>query len=225
MPGLSIDNIQREIARRANTAQADRLRASGYVSLPTAGLALDEVWSIAVRVRHDHATALTLWELGGRENRLLACFVEESVKITAEQMEAWAADFDSLEITEQCCLHAFARAPAARTKAVEWSERSEPFVRQAGFLLMARLGVWEEGHPDARFKGYFSPLPREVHLAPRPDTWWRRAARWFMRRLSGPNRRRAWDAIEDAREVANLRAQDLNLGDPLDERRDGRSPS
>jgi hypothetical protein len=76
---------------------------------------------------------------------------------------------------------------------------------------MTRLAVWEEGHPDARFKGYFSFLSPNVHMAPRPNSWWRRTGRWFMRRLAGPNRRRAWNAIEDAREVTNLQPQDLDL--------------
>ena len=47
-----------------------------------------------------------------------------------EQMERWAADFDSWDVCDQACGNLFDRTPFAYAKAVEWSGRAGG-VRQA----------------------------------------------------------------------------------------------
>ncbi len=56
------------------------------------------------RIGQNHETALRLWESGIHEARILASMVEEHQKVSDEQMEVWAAKFDSWDLTDQCCI-------------------------------------------------------------------------------------------------------------------------
>ena len=47
-----------------------------------------------------HEFARRLWETGVHEARIIAYLVDDPKRVTEEQMDAWAADFDNWAITE-----------------------------------------------------------------------------------------------------------------------------
>src|SRR5947208_5288740 len=57
--------------------------------------------------------ALRLWRTGIHEARLLATMIDDPGAVMEEQMEAWAADFDSWEVDDQCCSNLFDRTTVA----------------------------------------------------------------------------------------------------------------
>lgn len=71
------------------------------------GVSIYELRKIAKRLGVDHVLALALWETGNHEARLLACFVDDPMAVESEQMEAWAADFDSWDICDQATTSLF----------------------------------------------------------------------------------------------------------------------
>ena len=129
---------------------------------------------------HDHQLALDLWASGIHEARILAALVDVPGQVTEEQMETWAADFDSWDVCDQVCIASFRRTPFAVAKAVEWSARPEEFVKRAGFVLMATLAVHEKKAPDALFLGFLPLITRE---AADGRNFVKKAVNWALRQI------------------------------------------
>jgi 3-methyladenine DNA glycosylase AlkD len=78
--------------------------------------------------------------------------------VTGEQMERWAADFDSWDIVDQCCGNLFEGSNLGYAKALEWSTREEEFVRRAAFSMMATIASHNKSLPDADFEPFFQAI-------------------------------------------------------------------
>ena len=88
--------------------------------------------------------------------------VDDPAAVTEKQMEAWAAAFDSWDLTDQVCGNLFDKTPFAYAKAEEWSAREEEFVKRAGFALVAWL-AWHDGDgPDSAFERFLPLIEREA---------------------------------------------------------------
>jgi 3-methyladenine DNA glycosylase AlkD len=144
------------------------------------GISVAKLRAIARRKGRDHGLAQALWASGFHEARLLAAFVDEPVAVTEEQMEAWAAEFDSWDLVDQCCSNLFDRTPWAYPKAAEWAGREEEFVKRAGFALMAALAVHDKVAPDERFLPFLALVERE---AGDPRNFVKKAVNWALRQI------------------------------------------
>ncbi len=81
----------------------------------------------------DHDLAQELWASGVHEAMVLASMIDDPVKVTADQMDAWANDFDNWDICDQCCLNLFWKTAFAYEKAEDWSCQRQG-VREEGRL-------------------------------------------------------------------------------------------
>ena len=117
------------------------------------GVSIYEIRKVARRLGTDHDLALALWETGNHEARLLACFVDDPAEVTEEQTESWARDFDSWDICDQTTTSLFDLTRHAWSKAVEWAERDQEWVKRGGFALMAGLAVHDRLATDQAFIG------------------------------------------------------------------------
>ena len=108
------------------------------------GISAPELKAVAKDVGRDHALAGRLWASGIHEARMLATLIDEPAKVSAAQMDAWVADFDSWDLCDGACGKLFWRTPHARGKVVEWTAREPEFVRRAGFALIAWLAVHDK---------------------------------------------------------------------------------
>ena len=122
------------------------------------GVRIPHLRALARQIGKDHALALLLWEERLRETMILASMIALVEETTEDLMERWAADFYDWEVTDQTCMNLFEKTPCAAAKAQHWSERSEEFVRRAGFVLMARLAVSDRRAPDDLSSRFFPPL-------------------------------------------------------------------
>jgi 3-methyladenine DNA glycosylase AlkD len=153
---------------------------------------------MARELGRDHRLAQELWATGVHEARLLAVFVDEPARVTPEQAEAWAAEFDSWDLCDQCCSNLFDRADFAYEKAAEWSGRDEEFVKRAGFALMAVLAVHDTKADDARFLEFLPIIERE---AADERHYVKKAVNWALRQIGKRNLRLNRYAIATAQEV------------------------
>ena len=117
----------------------------------TLGVSIPAIRKMAKEIGKNHALAQEFWSSGIHEARILAGMVEDPGEVTAEQMERWAADFDSWDVCDQVCSNLFDKTRFAYEKAHEWSGREEEFVRRAGFVLMAVLSVHDKKAGDEIF--------------------------------------------------------------------------
>jgi 3-methyladenine DNA glycosylase AlkD len=121
--------------------------------------------------------------------------------VDEEQMERWVQDFDSWDVCDQVCYNLFDRTPFAYQKAVEWSGRSQEFVKRAGFVLMAGLALHDKRAADEAFAPFFPIIVRE---ATDERNFVKKAVNWALRGIGKRNRSLNRQAIETARQIQAL---------------------
>jgi 3-methyladenine DNA glycosylase AlkD len=163
------------------------------------GTSVPQLRSMARRVGKDHELAAALWATNVLEARLLATMVDGPMQVTEEQMEAWAMEFRSWDLCDQCCTNLFWRTPYAWPKAIEWSLRQEEFVKRAAFVLMAVLAVHDKKAADARFVDLLAIIERECED---PRNFVRKAVNWALRQIGKRNLELNREAVECAIKIS-----------------------
>jgi 3-methyladenine DNA glycosylase AlkD len=178
------------------------------------GASVQKLRKVARRLGTDHDLALALWATGNHEARLLACFIDDPARVTEEQAEAWARDFDSWDLCDQATTSLFDRTGHAWLKAVEWSGRDEEWVKRAGFALIAGLAVHDRAAGDRAFQRL---LPHIERAASDGRNFVKKAVSWALRNIGKRNRTLNAAAIacaERIRAAAHGRAGGDRGGDP-----------
>lgn len=176
---MTVDEILSELRLAADPRRVASLRRVGAAS-PALGVGLPSLRSLAKRIGHDHRLALALWQTPVREARILASLIDEPQRVTAKQMDRWAESFDNWEICDQVCQNLFARTPLALAKAVEWTRRSEEFVKRAAFVLVAVRAVHDKRADDGAFVDL---LPTVMAAADDDRPYVRKGASWALRQI------------------------------------------
>jgi 3-methyladenine DNA glycosylase AlkD len=162
------------------------------------GIKVTDLRKLARRVEISHELALGLWGSGIHEARILATIVDKPVEVTEEQVESWAADFDSWDIVDQTCNNLFRKTPFAHTKAVEWSDRKDEFVKRAGFSLMAVLAVHDKEAGNEVFDRYLGLVERE---AGDERNFVKKSVNWALRGIGKRNPKLGEMAIKTAERI------------------------
>ncbi len=148
------------------------------------GISIYKLRPIAKEIGKDHELALKLWDSGIHDARLLACFIEDPAKVTGEQMDSWAKDFDSWDVCDQACTSLFDLTHLAWIKVVEWAERDEEFVKRGAFSLIAGLAVHDKKASDKKFERFF-PLIKKHSIDDR--NYVKKAVNWALRNIGKRN--------------------------------------
>jgi 3-methyladenine DNA glycosylase AlkD len=188
---------------RSMGTERDRARMArfGINVTEAAGVSVAALRRMARELPRDHGLAVGLWATGLHEARILASMVDEPRRVTVRQMDAWARDFDSWDLCDQCCANLFWRAPFADSRSLMWSTRRAEFVKRAGFSLMASAAVKDRSAPDERFLTYLPAVERE---ATDPRNFVRKAVNWALRQIGKRNRRLHRAAVAAARRIARV---------------------
>ncbi|HEX7974605.1 MAG TPA: DNA alkylation repair protein [Anaerolineales bacterium] len=194
-------DILEQLKSLADPQALEGMRRYGINPVNTLGISMPKLRDLARRTGQDHQTALKLWDSGIHEARILAGLVDDPKQVSPEQMEAWAKDFDSWDVCDQVCGNLFDRTPFAVQKAIEWSERSEEFVKRAGFVLMAGLAVHAKKMPDEAFETFFPIILRE---ATDGRNFVRKAVNWALRQIGKRSLYLNERAIETAWQIQKI---------------------
>jgi 3-methyladenine DNA glycosylase AlkD len=170
------------------------------------GIATDKAWGVSVaalrgmakRIGKDHELAARLWNHGWRETRLLAAMVEDPARVTEKQMDQWARALDSWDVCDGLCNDLFRLTPFARAKAVEWSARPEPYVKRAGFVLMAVTALHDTREPDGTFIEFLQWIERE---AGDDRNAVKKAVNWALRQIGKRNHELHGRAVRTAEAI------------------------
>jgi 3-methyladenine DNA glycosylase AlkD len=149
------------------------------------GVPVLEPRSMARSLGRHHDLALALWKTGNHEARLLACFVDDPEAVTADQMESWAAGFDSWDVCDPATTSLFDRTRHAWTKAAAWAGREGEWVKRGGFALMAGLAAHDEAASDRAFR---KRLPLVERGATDPRNFVKKGVSWALRNIGTRNR-------------------------------------
>ncbi|MCE5270274.1 DNA alkylation repair protein, partial [bacterium] len=127
-------------------------------------------------------------------------FLEEPKLVGGEQMEAWAAQFDSWALCDGACIHLFRRTAQAWDKALEWCGREDEYVKRAGFALAATLAVNDKAAPDERFLPLLEAVEREAGDS---RNLVKKAVNWALRQIGKRNLGLNSQAIAAAHRIAS----------------------
>ena len=165
------------------------------------GVPIPVLRKLAREIGRDRSLAADLWKSGVHEARMLACFIDDPVKVTEKQMDEWVKDFDSWDICDQVCSNLFDRTCFAPQKAVEWSSREEEFVKRAGFVLMAALAVHDKKACDEPFRKFLEIIRRE---SVDDRNFVRKAVNWALRQIGKRSLYLNGHAIKTARKIGGI---------------------
>ncbi|MCC6905181.1 MAG: DNA alkylation repair protein [Anaerolineae bacterium] len=195
------DAIVQQLRAQANPDNVAGMARFGITGGEVLGVSVATLRGIARDVRCDHTLALALWDTGIHEARILASIIDDPKQVTPAQMDAWAADFDSWDVCDQCCINLFRRVPWAHDRAREWCVRPETFVRRAGFSLIATLAIHDRKASDEQM-AMFLPLIREAATDER--NFVRKAVNWALRQIGKRSPALHTQAIQAAVEIQQI---------------------
>jgi 3-methyladenine DNA glycosylase AlkD len=193
--------ILAQLASLSNPDAVAGMARYGINTKNSYGVSIPVLRAMGRQIGKDHRLAGELWASGVREARILAAYIDDPRRVTDRQMERWARDFDSWDVCDQICSNLFDKTRSAFSKALEWSGRSELFVKRAGFVLMASLAVHDKTAEDAVFESFLPIIQRES-LDDRKLV--KKAVSWALRQIGKRNRRLNRMAIDAAKVLQGL---------------------
>ena len=179
-----LDQVIYEIKRRGDPNALAGMVHFGIRTRMAFGVPIPQLREMARKIGKNHYIAEQLWRTGMHEARILAGMVDDPVMVTEDQMERWAADFDSWDVVDGCCGNLLDKTEFAVRKAYEWSKRKEEYVKRAGFVLMAELAVHDK---EASNKTFLDFLPVIVREASDERNFVKKAVNWALRQIGKRN--------------------------------------
>ncbi len=198
----SLDHAMQLIRAEARPGEIAGMARFGLTPDRRLGLSVPAMRKIAKALGRDHRLALALWKTGIPDARIVASLVADPAALTARQMDAWVAGFNSWDVCDQVCGNLFDRSPLAWRKIRPWAARDEEYVRRAAFALIASLAVHDREASDASFQAL---LPIIAAAATDERNFVKKAVNWALRNIGKRNRRLRRAALATAR---RLRAVD-----------------
>jgi 3-methyladenine DNA glycosylase AlkD len=147
------------------------------------GVSVPQIRRIAKRAGHDHALALELWVTRVHEARMVAGLVADPAAFTLAQMNTWARDLDSWDLTDLLA-DTFCDTRHADRQIRAWSTARHGFTKRCAFAMIARLAVSAHDRPDADFVGRF-PMIRAAAADERNEV--KKAVSWALRQIGKRN--------------------------------------
>ena len=115
------------------------------------GVPMARMKVLAKELGTDHDLAAELWASGWYEARIVASMVDDAGAVTAEQMDAWCADFDNWAIVDTVCFNLFDRTSHSWSKVDRWATSDREFTKRAAFALLWSLALHDRKADDDRF--------------------------------------------------------------------------
>jgi 3-methyladenine DNA glycosylase AlkD len=154
----------------------------GIVTGRALGISNPDIKAVARVAKKDHVRAMQLWRSDIREARLLALYTAEPKRLTTEEAQNWADDFNSWEIVD-CAADLFVEA---RLDELIWEFAADEreFVRRTAFAMIAGGAVHRKKEPDATILAW---LPLIKAHSGDPRNFVRKAVNWALRNIGKRN--------------------------------------
>ena len=197
---MEFDQIIQEFERLSDVDFAQNMKKFGIRYVKSYGLRLPQIRKVAKQCGKNHDLALKLWNHGYHETYLMATLVEESEKVSSEQLNDWVNTFYSWDLVDQACINLLRFIPEARENIFIWCDSDEEFVKRTAFSLIAVLAVHEK---ESDFEIYFDVI-EEASKDNR--NFVKKSVNWAIRQIGKidlENNRKALDLAYEILEMDN----------------------
>jgi 3-methyladenine DNA glycosylase AlkD len=92
----------------------------------------------------------------------------------------------------------FDKSPYARSKALEWAERDEEYVRRAGFAMMASIALHDKKLENSYFDDFFEMIKKK---SDDNRNFVKKAVNWALRQIGKRNHELRLKAIDTANKI------------------------
>jgi 3-methyladenine DNA glycosylase AlkD len=193
--------IIKQLKSMSNPKNVEGMARFGINPKNNLGISLYKLRPLAKKIGKNHKLALDLWDSGIHDARLLAVLIEDTKKVSKEQMNLWAEDFDSWDICDQACTNLFDITPFAWEKIFEWAERDEEFVKRGAFSIIAGIAVHDKDARDEEFEKLF---PLIIKHSVDERNYVKKAVNWALRNIGKRNISLNSKAIKIAKKIKKI---------------------
>jgi 3-methyladenine DNA glycosylase AlkD len=197
----TIAEVINSLKEKARPEQLEGMARFGIIGEKRLGVRIPDIRKLAKEIGKNHDLASELWRTGIPDARILAAMIAEPEKLTEDQMEAWAKDFNSWDVCDQVCMNLFDKSPLAWQKVYDWPQREEEYVKRAAFALIACLAWHDKEADDDQFKAFFPLIKRE---AADERNYVKKAVNWALRHIGKRNPALNRAAITAAKEISQI---------------------
>ncbi len=183
-PASSVDEIVAYLQSLRNEANIAGMARFGIDTTTALGMTTPQMQALVRQVKRDHKRALALWGTGLRDARMLAILTADPNSLSADEVRAWAGDFNSWEIVDTAA-DLFTETPYWRDLVAEFAADEREYVRRTAFAMIAGATVHNKDEPDQALLGY---LPLIEKHATDPRNFVRKAVNWALRNIGKRNR-------------------------------------
>jgi 3-methyladenine DNA glycosylase AlkD len=201
---MDYEEIIKKLQSLANPENVKGMARYGINPKNNLGISIYQLRPLAKEIGRSHPLALELWGSKIHDARLLACFIDDPKKVTTDQMDAWAEDFDSWDICDQACTNLFDSSPLAYEKVYQWADHEKEFVKRAAFSIIAGLAVHDKTATDKKFEDF---LPITIKQSVDERNYVKKAVNWALRNIGKRNLHLNKRAIETAKEIQKINSK------------------
>jgi 3-methyladenine DNA glycosylase AlkD len=198
---MDYDQIIQKLHSMANPGNVKGMTRYGINLHNNLGISIYQLRPLAKKIGINHELALRLWDSGIHDARLLACFIDDPAKVTRDQMDAWANEFDSWDLCDQACTSLFDQTPFAIEKVFQWTGAEKEFVKRAAFALIAGLAVHDKKAIDQDFEAF---LILCITSATDERNYVKKAVSWAVRNIGKRNLQLNKEALKTAEEIKHI---------------------
>jgi 3-methyladenine DNA glycosylase AlkD len=181
---MELQDIIERLKAMGSPERCGAMKRAGIRGNNIFGISVEKLRQLAEEIGTDHYLANQLWALDIHEAKLLASIIDDPKEVTPEQMDQWIRACDSWDICDGLCGNLFDRTPFTYQKALEWSQRSEEFMKRGGFVLMARLALKSQKTKNEQFEAFW---PLIIHGADDDRNFVKKAVNWALRQIGKRN--------------------------------------
>jgi len=198
---MNLQQILNEIKKNANTKNIQQMIRFGISPRKTFGVKVPFLRQLGKKIGKNHDLAKRLWQEGYRETQILASIIDETEKVTWQQVKNWISDFNYWEICDQCVMNLFEKLPFCWKKCVYLAEDEREFFRRTGFVLMARFAVSDKKANNENFLLFFELIKK---FATDERNMVKKAVNWALRQIGKRNLFLRTQALKIAKEILKI---------------------
>ena len=118
------------------------------------GTGMTKMKERAKKIPKDHSLAMQCWRSDIYDAKMMACFIDEPKKISAEEADEVIQHIDVWGLGDQYVKNQIAKTPFKVAKAEQWTNDKREYVRRAGYQLIQILAKEDDSLPDTWFESY-----------------------------------------------------------------------